>query len=331
MKIPSIEQQPYQQALEHQRRLAFPSLGRLGELACWFAARQGKALPDDLQPACVVFAGDHGIAATTDQGVESARMLQLLASEHSPAKVLDGMPPMHLVDVGVAAEFEDVQGIERMRVAAGTANIMQEPAMSQEDYWEAVGIGEEMANRMLAGGANLLIAGDIGRGNCIAAAAVICHLSGLTPEEVFGPLESRAGLNGQKTLVAVEEALMRAANTPSHDILRELGGYEIAAMAGFYRAAAGHGVPVLLDGFASAAAAMAAAAWDVRIAGWMLASHVSLYPGHLAALEELGLEPLAQLRMDGGAALGALLVLPMLQAAVRLHRQLPMLEAKVPA
>lgn len=323
MKIPSIEQQAYQQALEQQRHLLFPSLGRLGELACWFAARQGKNPPEDLRPACVVFAADHGIADDLEDGLSTADLLAQLASEQAPAKVLECMPAVTLVDVGVAGEIDDGLDIERMRIAPGTANIATEAAMSQEHYWEAVGIGEEMANRMVADGANLLIAGNLGCGSFIPAAAVICHLSGLKPEDVFGPLESRSGLDGQKTLVAVEEALLRASDTPSHDVLRELGGLEIAAMAGFYRAAAGHGVPVVLDGFVSAAAAMAAAAWDVRTAGWMLASHVSLYPGHRAALEELGLEPLAELRMEGVAGLGALLLLPILQAAVRLHRHLP--------
>jgi len=232
-----------------------------------------------------------------------------------------------LVDIGVADDVSAVEGIEHARIKGGCGNIISEPAMSQEDYWEAVGIGEDMANKAVASGANLVIVGDVGRGNCVAATAVVCQLTGLMPEDVLGSHAAVSGSTGQRAMIAVEEALARAGNTPSHDVLREVGGYEIAAMAGAYRAAARHGVPVLLDGFVSAAAALAATAWDVRIAGWMLASHESSHPGHRKVLDELGLEALASLNMDMGQGVGAAVVLPMLQAAIRLHRSLPVREA----
>ena len=122
-------------------------------------------------------------------------------------------------------------------------------------------------------------------------------------------------------------ALARTQGTPSHDILRELGGLELAAMAGFYRAAAHKGVPVLLDGLASTAAALAAAAWDVRIAGWMLASHVSDDAGHRQAIEDLGLEPLMQLKKSIGEARVATLLVPVLQSALTMQAGLALLEA----
>ncbi len=123
-------------------------------------------------------------------------------------------------------------------------------------------------------------------------------------------------------LLVVEEALARARGTPSHDILMQLGGLETAAMAGFYRAAAQHGAPIFLDGFTSATAALAATAWDVRIAGWMLASHISEGIGHRQAMEELGLEPLARLNARLNAAMGATIMIPVLQSALALHRGL---------
>ncbi len=334
MGIPSIEQQAFKQAQAHQSELVVPAhgLGRLSQLACWFAARQGRALPDDLNVSVVLFAADHAVASevlASDQGIDTAEQARLVAEGRSAVNMLAASAgaDVSLVDVGIAEDLSDVSGLVNMRISSGCGNIASESAMSQEDYWEAVGIGEEMANMRVAAGANLLIAGDIGRGNGVAVTAVICHLAGLMPEDVLGYHGAATGASDQRVMIAVEEALVRAKDTPSHDVLRELGGYEIAAMAGFYRAAARHGVPVLLDGLVSAAAALAATAWDVRIAGWMLASHVCACPGHRAVLDELGLEPLASLHMDIGQGIGAVAVLPMLQASITLHREIPVREA----
>jgi len=330
MGIPSIQQQAYRQAQAHQAKLAVPAdgLGRLSEIACWFAARQGKVIPDDLKPAIVLFASDHALAsemADAEQGGSTADQVRLVASGRAAVNLLAaGKADIQIVDIAVDADLSGVEGVIHARIAAACGPIATTSAMSQEDYWEAVGIGEDMANKAVASGANLLIAGDIGRGNHIAAAAVVCHLVGILPMDVLGHDAGTSEGPSQGAVIAVEEALARAKDTPSHDILRELGGYEIAAMAGFYRASARHGVPVLLDGFVSVAAALAAAAWDVRIAGWMLASHVTEYPGHREALDELGLEPLASLNIGMGQAVGAALLLPLLQSAIVLHRGLPL-------
>lgn len=331
MSIPSIQQQAFKAAQAHQAALAVPvgELGRLGDMACWFAARQGKEIPDDLKAVIVLFAADHGAAVEVlgeDATRETARQTKCIADGNAAVNLLakSNHAEIHLVDVGVADDLTDVDGLESARIAAGSKNIASEAAMSQEDYWEAVGIGEDMANKAVAAGANLLVAGDVGPGGYISAATMICHLTGLTPEDVLGDNLLFGNQPDNKAMIAVVEALVRAKNTPSHDILRELGGFDIAAMAGFYRAAAGHGVPVLLDGLVSSAAALAAAAWDVRIAGWMMASHVSASPGHRAALDELGLEPFANLNLGMGQALGAALLLPVLQSAITLHRELPL-------
>jgi len=329
MGIPSIQQQAYRQAQAHQAKLAVPadSLGRLGEIACWVAARQGKIIPDDLKPAIVLFAADHALASEADTlpGESSADQVRLVASGRAAVNLLAaGRADIHVVDIAVDGDLSGVEGVIHARIAAACGPIATTSAMTQEDYWEAVGIGEDMANKAIASGANLLVAGDIGRGNHVAAAAVVCHLAGNLPMDVLGDGAGAPDGPSQGAVIAVEEALARAKDTPSHDILRELGGYEIAAMAGFYRASARHGVPVLLDGFVSVAAALAAAAWDVRIAGWMLASHVTEYPGHREALDELGLEPLASLNIGMGQAVGAALLLPLLQSAIVLHKGLPL-------
>jgi len=318
--IPAI-----QPAREQHSLLLLPNsaLSRLEEIACWFSARQGKELPDTLNVAVVIFAADHGantekIEPGTDQMVRNAAH----DTSQINALVKQNAASLKIVDVGVVGDLSDVDAIEHAKIRSGSGNIAKDPAMTQGEYWEAVGLGEDMANQAIADGANLLIAGEISVGNHVSNTAVICELMGLEPEEV---LDSSLGANHEsysQNLLAVEEALARAQGTPSHDVLMQLGGLETAAMAGFYRAAAQQGVPILLDGFTSATAALTAAAWDVHIAGWMMASYVSNCIGHRQAVEELGVEPLVQLSASLNSAMGATMMIPVLQSALALHRGL---------
>ncbi|TLS67055.1 nicotinate-nucleotide--dimethylbenzimidazole phosphoribosyltransferase [Mariprofundus erugo] len=289
---------------------------RLDEIAAWFSARQNRPVPEQLKVEVVLFAADHGVAESMDSNAKTIDQLQMHAAVDSPIRQLCQLADaqLHMVDLGVAGNLIDAD-IDHAKVRSnGSADITSAPAMDQMDYWECVGIGEEMANRAIANGANLLIAGSIACGDHVAVAAIIAELTGLSADEAL--YSTAAPETYTRELIAVEQAIARAQGTPSHDLLREIGGLEIAAMAGFYRAAASKGVPVLLDGRASAAAALAAIAWDVRIAGWMLASHLSDEAGHREALESLGLEPLVELRTGADHGHAAIMLLPLLKAAI---------------
>jgi len=333
MMIQRIDIEAEEAARVRQDRLTKPqgALGRLEDIACWFAARQGKAVPDRLAPAICVFAGDHGVTVEGISAYPSAvtgEMVRNFARGGAAINVLARQigAELSVVDVGVDADLSELDGIVHAKVRRGTGNIAREPAMSEADYWQAVGVGEEQAIQLIDGGANLLIAGDMGIGNTTASAALICELAYLEPEEVVGRgtgIDEDA--HGRKVEV-VKKALRRAAGTPSGSILRELGGLEIAAMAGFYREAARRGVPVVIDGFIATAAALAAAAWDIRIAGWMLASHASQEQGHRLGLQALGLEPLIDFNMRLGEGSGAALLVPLLQAALALHSEMATFE-----
>jgi len=328
MVIPSIHPEQNHHSTLIQ---ASSCISKLENLALWFSRRQNKEIPDSLQASVVLFAADHGVAtANACNGARST--LDQVRHAASSESVISNLCKqaachLHIVDVGVTGSLADNDTVEHAKVrSSGTPDITTEPAMTQMDYWESVGIGEEMANRAIDQGANLLISSSISAGDRIAVAALISELLGLPPEEA---LNTTAGINPdsyRRELMAVEQALQRAQGTPSHDILRELGGLEMAAMAGFYRAAAQRGVPVLLDGLASATAALAAIAWDVRIAGWVLASHVSNDAGHRDVLEDLGLEPLVEIKssIDGGKV--ATLMLPVLQSAITLQQGLASIE-----
>jgi len=305
-------------------------MGHLENIALWFAQRQDKEQPDALKAATVLFAADHGVSHHSC--LASIPTIERVRHAVDADSAIAGLcrqagSSLHIVDVGVNGRLVDLDTVEHAKVrAAGTADITLEAAMRQEDYWESVGIGEEMANRCIKDGANLLIAGSIAAGDNIAIAAIIAELIGLSPEQALSVSPDDNPDRYASELMAVEHARGRASGTPSNDILRELGGLEMAAMAGFYRAAAQKGVPVLLDGLASATAALAAIAWDVRIAGWMLASHVSHDPAHREILDELGLEPLVEIKYNIGQGEVAALMLPVLQSAITLHRGLASIE-----
>lgn len=334
MIVAKIDMNALDMAKRHQNHLTKPqgSLGRLEDIACWFASRQKKVIPDILHPHICVFAGDHGVVeegVSAFPSVVTGEMVKNFAAGGAAINVLAKQcrATLSIVDVGVQVDLSGVEGLVHAKVRAGTGNITKEPAMTEWEYWQAVGVGEEQAEQAIADGANLLIAGDMGIGNTTASAALICELALLSPEKVVGRGTGIDDASYDVKLKAVRRALQRAQLTPSKDAMRELGGLEIAAMAGFYRAAARLGVPVLIDGFISAAAALAAVAWDARIAGWMLATHVSQEEGHQLALEALGLKPLLDMGMRLGEGSGAALTVPLLQSAIALHREMATFES----
>jgi nicotinate-nucleotide--dimethylbenzimidazole phosphoribosyltransferase len=201
--------------------------------------------------------------------------------------------------------------------------------MSQEELQAALGVGERSARKAVHRGAQLLIAGEMGIANTTAAACLICAFTGATPDHVVGRgtgLDD-AGLARKRDVVAA--ALARVGwKVPltgggraqgALQMLGELGGLEIAAIAGFYIEAARCGAPVLLDGFISTAAALAAVAIEPAVLRWMLASHCSAELGHRVALEALGLDPLLDLELRLGEGTGAVLSLPIIRAALTLH------------
>jgi len=334
MSVAKIDTEALEEAQVRQNSLTKPqgSLGRLEDVACWFAARQGKQVPDSLRPHVCVFAGDHGVVeegVSAFPSVVTAEMLKNFAAGGAAINVLakQNGASLSVVDVGVQSDVSAVKGIKHAKVRSGTGNITKESAMTEWEYWQAVAVGEEQAEQAVADGANVLIAGDMGIGNSTASAALICELALLRPEEVVGRGTGVDDEAYELKLKAVRKALQRAQRTPSKDAMRELGGLEIAAMAGFYRAGARLGVPILLDGFISAAAALAAVAWDARISGWMLATHVSKEKGHVLALKALGLEPLLDMKMCLGEGSGAALTLPLIQSAIALHRDMTTFES----
>ncbi len=322
------------QARAYQDQLTKPhgALGSLEDIACWFSARQGKINPDDLNPHIVVFAGDHGVCeegVSAYPSVVTGEMVKNFVRGGAAINVLSHRchASLSVVDVGVVSDLRGLHGIVHARVRAGSGNLLREPAMSEAECAAAIRVGREQARLAIHAGANLLIAGDMGIGNTTASACMICRLAGALPESVVGFGTGVDDAGRSLKVEVVTQALERISEIPDAQVLRQVGGLEIAAIAGFYLQAAESGRPVVLDGFIAAAAALAARMIEPTVAGWMLASHVSREHGHALALDALELSALIDFKMRLGEGSGAALVVPLLQSAISLHNEMATFES----
>ncbi len=318
----------------HLDALAKPrgALGRLEEIAVELALTQGRLDPRTRPRALALFAGDHGCVADGVSAWPSAVTGMMMAAIVAGRATSNALAAAHgcalrLVDVGVAgvrlangpAFYRDA------RIADGTASLATGPAMTVDAFDAAWRVGEEEAERAVADGAALLIAGEMGIGNTTPAACLTALLTGIDAEAAVGrgAGSDDAVLARKRAVVAGAVARARAraraslADEPRRAIAA-VGGFEIAAMAGFYARGAALDATLLLDGYVATAAALVAERLAPGTGNAMIAGHRSAEPGHAAALARLGLDPLLDWGMRLGEGSGALVALPLLDAAAAL-------------
>jgi nicotinate-nucleotide--dimethylbenzimidazole phosphoribosyltransferase len=314
----------------HLDALAKPrrSMGRLEELAVRLALTQRRIDATTRPRRLVLFAGDHGVVADGVSAWPSAvtgMMVATIAAGRATSNALAAAHdcPLCLVDVGVAGErLAGAPGFFRdARVADGTASLARGAAMDAAGFAAAWQVGEEEARRALADGAALLIAGEMGIGNTAAAACLTALLTDVDTDRAVGRGAGAddAVLAAKRRIVA--DAVSRARPLLATDppaAIAAVTGYEIAAMAGFYAAGGAGGATLLLDGYVATAAALVAERLVPGTVRAMIAGHRSAEPGHGAALARLDLEPLLEWEMRLGEGSGALVALPLLDAAAAL-------------
>jgi nicotinate-nucleotide--dimethylbenzimidazole phosphoribosyltransferase len=223
-----------------------------------------------------------------------------------------------VVDVGVDADLPDAPNLLRHKVARGTADLAEGPAMTPAEALAALEVGIAVASGLVDDGADLLVTGDMGIANTTSSAALVAALTRSEPADVTG---RGTGIDdatlGVKTAV-VERALTRLDRSEPLSVLAEVGGLEHAALAGYLLAGAARRVPVVLDGIIAVSAALVAGALCPAAAGYWVAGHVSVEPGARAALDHLGIAPLLDLGLRLGEGSGAALAVPLVQSAARL-------------
>lgn len=320
----------YQRALDRQAQLTKPpgSLGMLEQLAVRLAALQRRDRPSLDNVHISIFAADHGIAA---EGVSAfpqavtAEMVKNFAAGGAAVNVLAKQvkASFEVVDVGLLNPVE-LPNVIRQRAGAGTENFKLKPAMTEAQLEIALAAGRDAVSRALAGRADIFIGGEMGIANTCSASAMAAALLAVPAEAITG---AGTGLNdGQirHKAAVIEQALETHGQRlqTSLAILQTLGGFEIAALAAAYVSAARQGLPVLVDGFISSVAALAAANINPGCRMWFFYGHCSAEKGHKRVLDALAAEPILQLGMRLGEASGAVMAVPILQMACRLHNEM---------
>jgi nicotinate-nucleotide--dimethylbenzimidazole phosphoribosyltransferase len=341
-QVPEIDRETMERARAHQGQLTKPpgSLGRLEDLAVWYAGVRGRfpvGVPG--RGELFVFAADHGIA---DEGVSAypaevtAAMVRNFCAGGAAVNVLARQCGLAVtvVDVGVKGPvLSPPPGSERAgapaflnaRVRAGTRNFRREPAMTSAEAEAAMAVGLKMASAAAGRGAELLVGGDMGIGNTTTAAALLCAFGGDEPTAVVGRGTGidDATLKQKAAVVREALALHRPDARDPMAVLAALGGLEIAALAGLMLGGAERRIPVVVDGFIAGAAALVATRLQPRVRDFLLLSHLSAERGAGRLAELLGAPgPLLDLNLRLGEGTGATLVVPLLRAAVALQNEM---------
>ena len=307
------------------------SLGRLEDIAAQVAAIRGEQLSDSLSKAVYVFAADHGV---TEEGVSAyprevtRQMVLNFLAEGAAINVLARLhgAALRVVDVGVDADFGSIPGLLHHKVRRGTRNMLREAAMSEEDVEKALNIGYQLGSEAAAAGHTMIAIGEMGIGNTTAASAVTCMLTGAAATLATGRgtgVEPVAYANKVRVVeAAVDKHCGSSARPEPREILRCVGGLEIAAMSGMVLAGARHRRVVVLDGFISTAAAALAVGMAPNALGYLVAGHRSEEPGHKLLLDHLQLMPVLSLGMRLGEGTGAVLAMPVIESAIALYHQM---------
>ena len=326
--------QPINQAVEsqaeaYQLSLTKPpgSLGQLESVATRLAGCQGVVHPrlDDVYIS--IFASDHGIA---QQGVSAfpqavtTEMVKNFAAGGAAISVLARQlnAKFEVVNVGTVFEVDEHPQIIDERIAAGTQDFSQQPAMSQTQLAQALNVGYGAAKRAKSVGSQLFIGGEMGIANTTSASAIAAAYLGLPAQDLVGP---GTGLTLDKLPMKakiIDESIALHQVTEPLDILQTMGGFEIAALVGAYIGCAQQGIAVLVDGFISSAAALIAKALNPSITPWLFYSHESHEPGHKQILQALEVSPLLNIGMRLGEGSGAAVVVSLMQSAVALHNEM---------
>lgn len=349
--IPGPDEAAYTAAQQRLNQLTKPrgSLGQIEMLLMRLAASTGLVCPALEQRAVLLVAADHGVAAegvsAYPQVVTGQMVLNFLAGGAAiNALAAAAGARIILVDAGVATDLPDHPQLQRLNIRKGSGNIAREPALSRAEAVAALLAGAALvAAERQTNGLDLLVLGEMGIANTTPASALTSAFTGAPPLRTVGRgtgIDDEA-LERKREVVtlALQRVARAAAPSPvveglsaaqmqALDTLCELGGLEIAVMAGAMLASAGRRIPILLDGYITTSAALVAATLAPNLRTHLFAAHLSFEPGHGLALAHLGLTsaaqagPLLQLDLRLGEGSGAALAMPLLVSATRLMRDM---------
>lgn len=329
--IPALDEERMQAVREGFAKIDKPAanLGKLEEMVVKFAGMTGKPLPEKLKSAMVLMCGDHGIAkygvSAYPQEV-TRQMINGYMRGTAGATVLarHAKADVFVCDVGTAFDLSDLPKVYQKKVAWGTNDFTQGPAMTREQAEAAIQVGIDMADLCIDKGYNLLYTGEMGIGNTTSTSAIASAFMGLDPLLTVG---RGSGINDERMKIKRQVVIDGLAkNEPklgdAMDILCKVGGYDHAGLAGVIIGAARRRVPTMVDGVNATAAALLAYGLYPKCRDYMLCSHLSSDISHKKMLEIMQLFPIVDAGMRLGEGTGASLAIVVLQAAIDVYNHL---------
>jgi len=283
------------------------SLGRMEDIAVWLAAWQAKAPPAVNRPLVAIFAGNHGVTRKGVSAFPAAVTRQMVDNFAAGGAAINQICLAY--DLGLK--------VYDLALDVPTGDITEEPALGEKECAATMAFGMEAT----AGGIDLLCIGEMGIGNTTVAAALFAALFGGTAEDWVGPGTGIDDVGLKRKQMAVTAALATHAGHLGDplEVLRRLGGREIAAMTGAILAARMNHIPVIIDGYVATAAAAVLYAMDPKALDHCLFGHVSAEPAHRRALAHMNKTPMLDFGMRLGEGTGAALAAGIVKAAARLH------------
>lgn len=324
------------EARKHLDRLTKPqgSLGKLEELARRVACVQGEIPPRLGRKLIFVFAADHGIALEGVSAYPREVTVQMTYNFLNGGAAINVLArhfgvDVEIVDIGVDCDFPPLERLLSLKIRKGTANFARGPAMTRDEAIKSLETGIRLAQEAASQTIFLLGAGDMGIGNTSSAAATFCALTRLPARAVTGRGTGIDTTTWEKKVSLIEKAL--ALNRPDPkdpvDVLAKVGGLEIGAIAGLIVGGAAERVPLVLDGYIATAAGLLAQRLHPAVSNFLFASHLSAEIGHQIMLQELGLKPILDLEMRLGEGTGAAVAMGLIEAAVKIMREMATFES----
>ncbi len=302
------------------------ALGVLESVAVRMCAIQNTLMPEISRKSLCVFAADHGVARAGVSAYPAEVTAQMVLNFLAGGAAINVFCRqhdigLHIADMGVDADFDPQSGLINQKIRRGSANFLEEPAMSAAEAGAALEAGATVFEQIWKQERPAIFAvGDMGIGNTTASAAIIATVTGRRPREVTGRGTGIDDKGLARKITCIETALGKHRIDPSDpiDILHKVGGLEIGGIAGAILAAAAGGIPVVLDGVIATAGALIAHTASPNVVHYLFAGHHSVEIGQRAALDHMGLHPLLDLDLRLGEGTGAALAIPLVESACRI-------------
>jgi nicotinate-nucleotide--dimethylbenzimidazole phosphoribosyltransferase len=329
--IPHVDQQLTPAIQAHLNDLTKPqgSLGRMEDIAMQYCLATNSVSPGLGKMRVYCFAGDHGVA---DEGVSAfpkavtpQMVLNMLAggaainvfTRHVGAELC-------VVDMGVDFDFGDAPGLLNRKVKRGTANMTQGPAMTIPEVTHALEYGIALSAEAAKDGVTLLGTGEMGIANTTPATALFAAYLNTPPAEITGPGTGLTdeGIRHKQAIIGKALAVNPSNREQPLETLANLGGFEIAGITGLILGAAARRIPVVVDGFISTAAALAAMKLHPNVAPYLFFSHLSQERGHRAIMERLSIRPILDLNLRLGEGTGAALAMSLISASIKMYNEM---------